>query len=100
LPLGSKAILVELKTGSSISCLPRDGSKHKSLVTAKKSDPVSKSTVAGVLSEPIKIWPLYPAPSSFVTSTLIPSDANTFLFSIISSTISASVFYFWLSYTF
>jgi len=45
-------MLVELKTGSSISYLPRAESKHKSLVTAKKSDPVSKSTVAGVKSEP------------------------------------------------
>jgi hypothetical protein len=44
--------VLELNTASSFSYLPSDGSKHKSLVTAKKSEPVSKRTLAGVSSDP------------------------------------------------
>ena len=52
--------------------MPKDWSKHKSLVTAKKSEPVSKRTLAGVSSDPKYIVPTYPAPSSFFKSTLKP----------------------------
>ena len=44
--------MVELNTASSFSYFPSVESKHKSLVTAKKSDPVSKRTLAGVSSDP------------------------------------------------
>ena len=39
---------------------------------ARKSDPVSKRTFTGFSFEPTKIVPVYPAPSSFVRSTLKP----------------------------
>jgi len=67
---------VVLKTGSSFSYLPSFGSRQRSLVTAKKSDPVSKSTLAGWFSDPKKIVPTYPAPSSFSRSTLKPLPAH------------------------
>ena len=65
MPLGTKIKDVVLKTGSSFSYLPSFGSKQRSLVTAKKSDPVSNSTFAGWFSDPRYIVPTYPAPSSF-----------------------------------
>jgi hypothetical protein len=72
LPLGSYASEEELKTGSSISAFPNFGSKQRSLVTARKSDPVSNNTFAGLSSDPRNIVPTYPAPSSFYKNTLNP----------------------------
>jgi hypothetical protein len=64
------------KTASAYSYLPSFGSRHKSLVTARKSDPVSNKTLTGVSSDPRYIVPIYPAPSSFVKSTLNPPSVG------------------------